>query len=156
MIHLRKITSLLSITNMNKNIFFTLFALFPILCCGQGKYTVHGEFPDNSLDGTFVQVRILNIFLGEFQFIDSALVINGKFHYEGDSIEEPFLAHIRYEKSDSVRPARSTDFIMEPGDIYIKVTDWAEFGNVSGTPINEDYNVYVERRKQYDRISNPW
>ena len=34
-------------------------------------------------------------------------------------------------------------FIVEPGNIHIRIANWADEGVVSGTPINEDYSTYM-------------
>lgn len=75
---------------MNKTILFTLFLFFSALFYGQGKVVVHGEFPDNSLDGFNVQiVKSYTLLQSGVQFVDSVITINGKFHYEGEINEEP-------------------------------------------------------------------
>ena len=39
-------------------------------------------------------------------------------------------------------------FIVEPGNIHIRIANWADEGVVSGTPINEDYNTYMIATKR--------
>ncbi|MEO5118557.1 hypothetical protein ABH004_22100, partial [Bacteroides ovatus] len=44
------------------------------------------------------------------------------------------------------------EIIVEPGNIQMRVVDWASDGDVSGTSINDDYNKYIiERGKQLVR-----
>ncbi len=41
-------------------------------------------------------------------------------------------------------------FIVEPGNIHIRIANWAEWGIVSGTPINDDYNrCIIEQQKKW-------
>lgn len=42
---------------------------------------------------------------------------------------------------------------MEPGNIYIRMVDWDDNANVSGTSINEDYDTYIlEREAQWNAV----
>ena len=83
-------------------------------------------------------------------FIDSILVVDKVFHYEGTINQEPFLALVLCSKSRYLK--YSTTFIVEPGNIQMRVVDWASDGDVSGTSINDDYNKYIiERGKQLVR-----
>lgn len=55
---------------------------------GQEKYTIWGELPDHSLDNSYLRL-VNNSAIGQeyermkHSFIDSILVVDGKFHYEG-------------------------------------------------------------------------
>lgn len=41
-------------------------------------------------------------------------------------------------------------FIVESGNIHIRIANWADEGVVSGTPINEDYNTYIITRRSME------
>lgn len=126
-----------------------------LLSYGQKRYTIRGEFPDHSLDNEYVLLYDFSSLQGEYErskqaFIDSILVVDKVFHYEGTINQEPFLALVLCSKSRYLK--YSTTFIVEPGNIQMRVVDWASDGDVSGTSINDDYNKYIiERGKQLVR-----
>ena len=67
------------------------------LSYGQERYTIRGEFPDHSLDNEYILLYEQSALLGESErmkqaFIDSILVVNKEFHYEGTIHRKPFLA----------------------------------------------------------------
>ncbi|MCD8184972.1 MAG: DUF4369 domain-containing protein, partial [Rikenellaceae bacterium] len=139
---------------MFRSIFLILFLLLPYYLLAQNNFTVHGELPDNSLDGKYVYMGIPRLSLAENgPLIDSVLVVNSEFQYTG-SVDDPFLAGLSL-RADYF--GKFTFFIVEPGHIKIKITDWQQTGNVSGTPINEDYNLMVvEPTNLAEKIRQPW
>ena len=133
-------------------------AFFPLFLCGQGKITISGELPDHSMDGSYVYFRANNapIDFG-LELIDSVLIKDGRFYYEGEMTEAPFLADLLCKKVVDGHRINTSSFIMEPGDIRIKITDWEEKADLFGTPINEDYSKYIVKPKELrSRISKPW
>ena len=82
-------------------------------------------------------------------FIDSILVVDKVFHYEGTIDRKPFLASIYCSKGRHLK--YSTTFIIEPGNVRIRITDWENEGDVLGTPINDDYNTYIIERRKTNR-----
>lgn len=145
---------------MRKSLFFIVFALFVQLLYGQEKYIIQGEFPDNSLDGKYIILTDKSFLPDEYKrkwkVSDDEvkiLVTDKKFYYEGTTTRKPFLAQIYYDRSTFSGQTSATSFVIEPGNIQIYITDWYEEGNVSGTPINKDYNTCViERRNLVNRI----
>jgi len=137
---------------MEKYLFFFIFVSMVHLSYGQERYTIRGEFPDHSLDNEYVLLYDFSSLQGESErskqaFIDSILVVDKVFQYEGVIKQKPFIASIFCSKGRYFR--YNTTFIVEPGDIHLHIADWESEGNVSGTPINNDYNTYiVEREKQ--------
>lgn len=133
-----------------------VFTSIAQLFYGQEKYTIRGEFPDHSLDNEYVLLYERSALQGESErsqqaFIDSVLVVDKVFHYEGTINRKPFLASISCSKGRHFR--YNTTFIVEPGNIQLRIVDWETEGNVSGTLINDDYNTYIiEREKQMDRM----
>ena len=81
-------------------------------------------------------------------FIDSILVVDGKFHYEGSLSQKPFLVYLSSAKTGRKMLDFKLHFIVEPGNIHIRIANWADEGVVSGTPINEDYNTYMIATKR--------
>ena len=133
---------------MRRYLFFFIFVSMAQLFCGQEKYTIQGELPDHSLDNSYLRLINSSALSQEKErikhsFIDSILVIDGKFYYEGSLSQKPFLAHLSSAKTGRKMLNLGTYFIVEPGNIYIRIANWADEGVVSGTPINEDYSTYM-------------
>ena len=83
-------------------------------------------------------------------FIDSILVVDGKFHYEGVLSQKPFLAYLYSAGTKRKMLDFGLYFIVESGNIHIRIANWADEGVVSGTPINEDYNTYIITRRSME------
>ena len=130
---------------MKRFLFLVFFVSIAQLFYGQEKYTITGELPDHSLDNTYLILRNMSA-LGEERkrashaFIDSILIKNGKFVYEGVLFQKPFLSGIRSVKNSKIL---NELFVIEPGNIHIRISNWNNKTVVSGTPINEDYNTYM-------------
>ena len=140
---------------MKKYLFIFIFVSIAQLFYGQEKYTVQGELPDHSLDDSYLRLVNSSALSQEKErikhlFIDSILVVDGKFHYEGVLSQKPFLAYLSSVKTGRNMLNLSTYFVVEAGDIYIRVANWADEGVVSGTPINEDYNTYMITRRSME------
>ena len=122
---------------------------------GQEKYTIWGELPDHSLDNSYLRL-VNNSAIGQeyermkHSFIDSILVVDGKFHYEGVLSQKPFLAYLSSARTGRNMLDLGLYFIVEPGNIHIRIANWADEGVVSGTPINEDYNTYIITRRSME------
>ena len=124
---------------------------------GQEKCTIWGELPDHSLDNSYLRL-VNNSAIGQeyermkHSFIDSILVVDGKFHYEGVLSQKPFLAYLSSARTGRNMLDLGLYFIVEPGNIHIRIANWADKGIVSGTPINDDYNrCIIEQQKKVDR-----
>ncbi len=130
---------------MKRLLFLMLFVSIAQLFYGQEKYTITGELPDHSLDNTYLRLMDVSA-LGEERervshaFSDSILVKDGKFFYEGVLSRKPFLAWISSPKKGKML---NVNFVIEAGDIHIRVANWYDKAVLSGTPINEDYNTYM-------------
>ena len=144
-----------------KEKFFSLFvfAFFAQLLLGQEKFTIRGEFPDNSLDGKYVLLIDKSYLLeekeGQKQAYANSIkikVIGKEFFYEGTVTRKPYFAQISYDGS-SFHKETDINLFVEPGNIYIRMVDWDTDANVSGTSINEDYNTYIlEREAQWSAV----
>ena len=144
-----------------KEKFFSLFvfAFFAQLLLGQEKFTIRGEFPDNSLDGKYVLLIDKSYLLeereGQKQAYDNSIkikVIGKEFFYEGTVTRKPFFAQISYD-APPFHKGTDINLFVEPGNIYIRMVDWDTDANVSGTSINEDYNTYIlERKAQWSAV----
>lgn len=138
---------------MEKYLFIFIFVSIAQLFYGQGKYTIQGELPDHSLDNSYLRLTNSSALSQEKErikhsFIDSILVVDGKFHYEGSLSQKPFLAYLSSAKTGRKMLDLDLHFIVEPGNIHIRIANWADEGVVSGTPINEDYNTYMIATKR--------
>ena len=140
---------------MKKYLFIFIFVSIAQLFYGQGKYTIQGELPDHSLDNSYLRL-VNNSAIGQeyermkHSFIDSILVVDGKFHYEGVLSQKPFLAYLSSARTGRNMLDLGLYFIVEPGNIHIRIANWADEGVVSGTPINEDYNTYMITRRSME------
>ena len=133
---------------MKKYLFIFIFVSIAQLFYGQGKYTIQGELPDHSLDDSYLRLTNSSALSQEKErikhlFIDSILVVDGKFHYEGVLSQKPFLAYLSSARTGRNMLDLGLYFIVEPGNIHIRIANWADEGVVSGTPINEDYSTYM-------------
>lgn len=140
---------------MRRFLFLMLFVSIAQLFYGQEKYTITGELPDHSLDNTYLCLMDLSA-LGEehervsHAFSDSILVKDGKFVYEGVLSQKPFLAGIRSVKNSKML---NIQFVIEAGNIHIRVANWYDKAVLSGTPINEDYNTcMIAERNQENQL----
>ena len=133
---------------MKKYLFIFIFVSIAQLFYGQGKYTIQGELPDHSLDDSYLRLTNSSALSQEKErikhlFIDSILVVDGKFHYEGVLSQKPFLAYLSSARTGRNMLDLGLYFIVEPGNIHIRIANWADEGVVSGIPINEDYSTYM-------------
>ena len=133
---------------MKKYLFIFIFVSIAQLFYGQEKYTIQGELPDHSLDNSYLRLTNSSALSQEKErikhlFIDSILVVDGKFHYEGVLSQKPFLAYLSSARTGRNMLDLGLYFIVEPGNIHIRIANWADEGVVSGTPINEDYSTYM-------------
>ena len=90
---------------MKEKLFFLIiFVFFAQLLLGQEKFTIRGEFPDNTLDGKYVLLIDKSYLLeereGQKQAYDNSIkikVIGKEFFYEGTVTRKPFFAQISYD-----------------------------------------------------------
>ena len=145
---------------MKEKLFFLIIFVFSAqLLLGQEKFTIRGEFPDNTLDGKYVLLIDKSYLLeereGQKQAYDNSIkikVIGKEFFYEGTVTRKPYFAQISYDGS-SFHKETDINLFVEPGNIYIRMVDWDTDANVSGTSINEDYNTYIlEREAQWSAV----
>ena len=145
---------------MKEKLFFLIIIVFSAqLLLGQEKFTIRGEFPDNTLDGKYVLLIDKSYLLeereGQKQAYDNSIkikVIGKEFFYEGTVTRKPYFAQISYDGS-SFHKETDINLFVEPGNIYIRMVDWDTDANVSGTSINEDYNTYIlEREVQWGAV----
>ena len=92
---------------MKEKLFFLIIIVFSAqLLLGQEKFTIRGEFPDNTLDGKYVLLIDKSYLLeereGQKQAYDNSIkikVIGKEFFYEGTVTRKPYFAQISYDGS---------------------------------------------------------
>ena len=92
---------------MKEKLFFLIIFVFLLNCLlGQEKFTIRGEFPDNTLDGKYVLLIDKSYLLeereGQKQAYDNSIkikVIGKEFFYEGTVTRKPYFAQISYDGS---------------------------------------------------------
>ena len=82
-----------------------MFVSIAQLFYGQEKYTIQGEFPDNSLDGKYIILTDKSFLPDEYKRKWKAsddevkiLVTDKKFYYKGVTTRKPFLVQIYYDR----------------------------------------------------------
>lgn len=126
-----------------KNIFPTLLLLlFALYGFGQ-KYTIRGTLTDDAFEGKYILLTKAYFHLFETPVIlDSVKVKNRKFCFKGKIKSKPFLVKLSFSDQSAI----GNFFILEPGKINVSVfrTSYNEYNahvlNVSGTPLNDEYN----------------
>ena len=128
-----------------RTLLIIVFASVVQLFYGQERYTISGEFLYEHSALVEEPERMKQAFK------DTILVVGNTFHYEGTLNRKPFLVSLSCSKGRQFR--YNTSFVIEPGDIQLRIVDWGSEGNVSGAPINNDYNAYIiECKKQVDKM----
>jgi hypothetical protein len=132
---------------MKKVLFFS-FAIFCLYSCGLKNYSIDGMVADKALNGKkiFINERIN----GVWTTLDSTLIDDGKFNFEGvaDSAKIVYLSY-EYPADNSVRQA----FVFENGKLNVSI-DSTGFMVVKGTPQNDLLQSYQDKKnafyKKYD------
>ena len=76
----------------------------------------------------------------------------GKEFFTKELSHESLFAQISYD-GPPFHKGTDINLFVEPGNIYIRMVDWNDNANVSGTSINEDYNTYIlEREAQWNAV----
>ena len=111
---------------MKEKLFFLIIIVFSAqLLLGQEKFTIRGEFPDNTLDGKYVLLIDKSYLLeereGQKQAYDNSIkikVIGKEFFYEGTVTRKPYFAQISYDGS-SFHKETDINLFVEPGNIFV-------------------------------------
>lgn len=100
---------------MRKYLFIFMFVSIAQLFYGQEKYTIQGEFPDNSLDGKYIILTDKSFLPDEYKRKWKAsddevkiLVTDKKIYYEGVTMRKPFFGSksIMIDQHSVVRQVR--------------------------------------------------
>jgi hypothetical protein len=116
----------------------TIFALLLLLaissCKSDNQYFINGTI-DNEFNNEWIY---LTKFMEPEPMIDSTLVKNGKFSFKG-IVDYPEL-YVLNNNSDS--DFRHFAFFLEPAKMKIEINldDWTWGSNITGGPINDEYN----------------
>ena len=109
-----------------------------LVACGKGTFTVKGSF-EGVPDSTVITLNVVDI--DDISTIDSALIINGKFSFKGQT-DTCRLAWAAYETADD---QGACQFFLENGKIVISYNAVSGEQNIKGTPNNDAFqNFYAE------------
>ncbi|MDL2266091.1 AhpC/TSA family protein [Parabacteroides sp. OttesenSCG-928-G07] len=127
---------------MKKLLYLTAFVLFLVSCADNSGFKITGDVSNPSFEGS-------SVYLYEYGtniFVDSTVVENGKFVFEGAQ-EIPVLHYIRFNEGASqsaatgMNPAYSPVFVLENGKLAATLT---ETPYVTGTPENDDWTALMK------------
>lgn len=106
-------------------------------CSNPNKYVIEGTLSD--FEGTLYLVD------QEQNLLDSAVVEKGAFRFEGEAAH-PGLCYLL---DNPVAPQSIAQLlILEPGTILVSAASEEELPTVTGTPSNDAYTAYAQRRKE--------
>jgi peroxiredoxin len=124
-----------------KKILFGLLTLLPLGAWAQQSFTIEGKVGSLSAPSkAYLSYRI-----GETMQLDSVLLQNGTFRFEG-SVGDPvravlLLMHEGEDIQQNRRPD-ALEFYVEKGNIQVFAADSLVRGQVDGTPANADFAKY--------------
>lgn len=131
-----------------------------LISCGNktnlqdGHYLVQGDIEGLPKDSLMIYMTHSDSF-GKDQRTDSAMVVDGKFTFEGE-IEgvQPFILGMNMVEDGVVLPSKifKTGFILSPGILNIK----GKLGSldslkVDGTKAQDDYNRFIKEGEVYNK-----
>ncbi len=113
----------------------------------KGSYTIKGEVPALAHSASVTpkhgyppgKAILVRYTLEDGQQKDTCTAVNGKFTFTG-TVKKPFLGQLLF--STNGRWAESILFFMEPGIIKIECPTDGDHAQVTGTPLNKDFQVY--------------
>ena len=111
--------------------------------CQSDTYHIKGEARELA-DGT---VLYLTEGIGSQRVVDSVVVGNGRFSYEGTTAGEPPLRALR----PAGQQQESLYFFAEPGNIYVELSPHEGCSRVSGTKVNNEWQALCDTVAKYDR-----
>ena len=123
--------------NIVRTIFFVMFLLAFASCASE--YKIEGSSSVTGLDGKMFVIKVPRD--GQMVSVDSAEIIHGLFHMQGE-IDSAMIASL-YMGEQSIMP-----FVVEKGSIQIQIEN-ARI-NVSGTPLNDELYRFVAEKNALD------
>lgn len=127
---------------MKKFLYLATFILFLVGCADNSGFKITGDVPNPSFEGS-------PIYLYEYgtnTFVDSVIVENGKFAFEGIQ-EKPALHYLRFQNASSqsydtgMNPPYAPVFVLENGKLEATLT---EMPYVTGTPENDNWAALMK------------
>lgn len=85
------------------------------------------------------KVILVRYTLAEGQHFDTCTAVKGKFRFTG-KVKAPFIGQLLF--STDGRQSESIVFYLEPGKIKVECPTDGAHARVTGTPLNNDYQVY--------------
>ncbi|MDL2305346.1 AhpC/TSA family protein [Bacteroides sp. OttesenSCG-928-D19] len=123
-----------------KNVIY-LFAVIAVvfMSCNSNSYTVTGTV-EGAYDGE--NVYLMERSNREFIPVDTAVITNGKFVFEGaqDVAVNRYIAF-----TDGENDPIYIDFFLENGSIKVELKESAEKSTVTGSPINNAYQSFKDK-----------
>lgn len=127
---------------MKKKLIFTLaLVVLALIGCQQKSYKISGEASE---EFDSVQVFLTERINREWQNLDSAYIINGKFEFIGD-VDSVRIVNLYFESPD-VEKSFIEPIVLENGTIKVNV-DSAGI-SVIGTRQNDAFNLYKKEKKE--------
>ena len=113
--------------------FFLLFgaALAMVGCANRTQFSIDGHLDLEGLDS----VQVFLVDMASRQPIDSTLISNGTFHFEGN-VETPYMAYV----VASTPMIGAQTLCVEPGNIYVDMVN----DSLSGTPLNDQLYAFAK------------
>lgn len=122
---------------MRRIVLWMALALAVAACGNRNHYTIDGQLDSHDFEGA--QVYLVD--MDTQQPVDSTLLNNGAFHFEG-TVDNPYIAYLVAASANGTAQAAC---VVEPGKICINL----ENDSLSGTPLNENlYKFSVDCRER--------
>ncbi len=114
-------------------------AVLALASCGKNtEYAIDGQLQSSEFEGA--QVYLVDI--ATRQPVDSTLMSNGSFHFEGN-IENPYIAYV---VAVGANGNAQTACVVEPGKIYVNL----DSDSLSGTPLNDTLYAFTVASHEVD------
>lgn len=134
----------------------------PFFAIGQqGKFTVSGRIGNYNEPSMIFLLKFDSPYTLPYTILDSAILKNGQFHFEGTTGILPVHAAVSVqERRPGSNPKRwdmfddEFEFYLEPGDIGIHAGDSAKHASIEGSSASADYRLYITRKNASEVITN--
>ncbi len=110
---------------------------------GQQMYKIEGK---SSAEFEGRQVMLFTFKDKKINSVDTAIVTNQTFHFEGYSLTDQLSILTAGNHPDKVT---SLELMLEPGNISVFLDDFCRIG---GTPLNDEYQSYFDQLKKYQDL----
>jgi thiol-disulfide isomerase/thioredoxin len=129
-----------TLVNMNKYLPLAAGVLMLAACSQQPSYKISGNVHNPELDGKYVYLTAH----GSQSALDSAIVTNGKFTFEG-AVDTPKVSTLSFAPGETPRGTFATTLILENGKI---TADLDTFSTAKGTPDNDNLALITKQMRE--------